>query len=633
MKRVKVITIGIISILLIGLLALPAGAQSPVTVNVDRTSLSTDEVLTLQVIVNSDAGQPSQPVLPPLDGFELLGSSSGTQISIVNGDMSTQVIYSYSLHPTQKGQLVINPITIQIDGQMYSSQPIQIEVSQGTGQIQPAPSQGIPSMPNFPTRPNMPNNPGFPNLNNLLLGMPGMPSNVPNQAPPLDPADAPTELTGQDFFIEAEVDNLNPYQGEQVIYTFRFYQAESLFDQPEYQSPSFTGFWSEEQSDSQTDYTTEAAGRAYRVTELQTVLFPTVVGEVTIEPASLTIPGDFFTRGAELQTEAITMNVRSLPDGAPANFLGAVGQFDIKANTDTVSTEVNETVTLNVTLSGQGNINGVSDPQWTEGPEWRAFDSEATVNAQFTNGVMSGVRNYERLLVPTQPGELLLPAIEFSFFNTQTESYETATSEPIIVSVTGDVGSGATQILPDGGAGATVNTAVVNPSIPDFRPNKPTSELGHSSGAPLLENAGYWLLWMLPLFLIVGSFGLSRFRQQRLATADIRRSKSAAKRAYQALYEARNRPQNEANDTAGMILTRYLEEKLDINMVGKTQPRLHQILLEQNLDPQLAERVQNCLMLSEMGRYAPTDTKSEGSNLLDETEQVIAELEKQLSKK
>ena len=92
--------------------------------------------------------------------------------------------------------------------------------------------------------------------------MPGSPGSQGNQAPPLDPADAPTELTGQAFFIEAEVDNPNPYQGEQVLYTFRFYQAESLYDQPEYQSPSFTGFWSEEQSEEQTDYTTEAAGRA-----------------------------------------------------------------------------------------------------------------------------------------------------------------------------------------------------------------------------------------------------------------------------------------------------------------------------------------------------------------------------------
>lgn len=621
-KTTKVIT-AIISVLLMGILALPAAAQSPVTATVDRNRLSTDEVLTLTVTVDSSAGQPSQPALPPLDGFEILGSSSGTQISLINGEMSMQASYSYSLHPTQTGQLTISPISVQVGGQVYNTEPITVEVSQGTGQVQPSPNQGIPGMPGFPTRPNMP---GFPNLNNFFGSSPG-------QAQPLDPAEAPTELIGQDFFIEAEVDKPNPFLGEQVLYTFRFYQAESLFDQPEYESPSFTGFWSEEQGDAQIDYTTEAAGRTYRVTELPTVLFHTVIGEVTIEPARLTIPGDFFTRGMVLQTQPITMNVRPLPDNAPANFAGAVGQFNIQAEADTDTVKVNETVTLNVTLSGQGNINGVADPQWTEGTEWRAFDSEATINSQFANGMMSGERRYERLLVPTQPGDLLLPAIAFSYFNPATESYETVSSEPVLIHVTGTVGSDAAPNLPhNDGPGATVNTIEAAPLVPDFRPNKPASELGRTGSAPLVENGGYWLLWTLPLFLIVGSFGLNRYRKQRSNSADIRRSQSAAKRAKQAINEARQHPEAEAQAAAGRILIQYLEEKLNTSVTGQTQTNLSHMLTKQGLDPALAERVQICLMLSEMGRYAPAGIKAGHSDLLGETEQVISELDKELSR-
>ena len=620
MNKSKVFITAIISLFLIGLFALPAGAQSPVTAEVDRTHLSTDEALILKVTIDSSGGQPSQPSIPALDGFELLGSSSGTQISLINGEMSMQSTYSYSLHPTQLGQLVINPVSVQIDGQVYSTQPIMIEVSQGTGQVQPAPNQGNQAMP------------GVPNLNSLFQSLPGMRGSQGNQAPPLDPADAPTELVGQDFFIEAEVDNDNPYQGEQVLYTFRFYQAESLFDQPEYQSPSFSGFWSEEQSKAQTDYTTEAAGRPYRVTELQAVLFPTVVGEVTIDPAMLSIPGDFFTRGVSLQTQPITVNVRPLPDNAPVSFQGAVGQFDIQAQADTGSTEVNETVTLHVALRGQGNMNGVADPQWSEGPEWRAFDSEATVNTQFTDGLMSGVRSYERLLVPTQPGDLLLPSIDFSFFNPQTESYETSSSEPILIHVTGNVGAGTDPLSTENSAGTTVNTAVAAPSIPEFRPNKPASELGHTSSPPLTENAGYWLLWTLPLFLMVGSFSLRRVRQQRLDTAGVRRSQSAVKRAKQSLRDARKQPDDEANEAAGRILTGYLEEKLNVSMTGQTQTGLARMLTERGVEPALAERVQICLMLSETGRYAPTGINAGNSNLLSETEQVITELDNDLSR-
>jgi len=231
MKKSKVLIIGIISILLMGVFALPAGAQSPVTAEVDRSRLSTDEVLTLKVTIDSSAGQPSQPALPPLDGFELLGSSSGTQISLINGDLSMQATYSYSLHPTQAGQLVINPIAVQIEGQVFSTQPIMVEVSQGTGQAQPAPSQGIPSMPGFPTRPNspnFPNIPGLPNLNNLFQNMPSTGGGQSNQAMPLDPADAPAELAGQAFFIEAEVDFFFNDTATTEIYTFRLLERRTV---------------------------------------------------------------------------------------------------------------------------------------------------------------------------------------------------------------------------------------------------------------------------------------------------------------------------------------------------------------------------------------------------------------------
>jgi hypothetical protein len=56
------------------------------------------------------------------------------------------------------------------------------------------------------------------------------------------------------------------------------------------------------------------------------------------------------------------------------------------------------------------------------------------------------------------------------------------------------------------------------------------------------------------------------------------------------------------------------------------------MLAEQGIDPALAERVQSCLMLSEMGRYAPVGVQAENGNLLHETEQVIDALDKELGR-
>ena len=95
-KQLSIILLGV---LLLALAVLPVSAQgSPVTASVDRTSLSTDETLTLSVIVDSSAGQPGQPVLPA-DGFEVVGTSSGRQLNMVNGATTAQSITQYRLLP------------------------------------------------------------------------------------------------------------------------------------------------------------------------------------------------------------------------------------------------------------------------------------------------------------------------------------------------------------------------------------------------------------------------------------------------------------------------------------------------------------------------------------------------------
>ena len=270
-----------------------AQAQSPVLAEVNRTSLTTDETLSLTVTVTGGSiVNAPQPSLPSLKGFNIVGRSSSSQISIVNGDMSSLVVYVYRLQPYEAGDLVIEPISVSIDGQTYSTQPITVRVSQGNG----APPSA-PAAPSVPSR-----------------------QAQPQAAPPA------RELAGQDFYVEAIVDDARPYVGQQVVYTFRFYQAANLWEQPQYEGPTFTGFWSEHQGE-QVDYRIQAAGRVYQVTELSSILFPSMVGPVTIDPARLTIPGGFFSRGQTLQTHPVELDVQPLPANAPQGFNGAVGQY------------------------------------------------------------------------------------------------------------------------------------------------------------------------------------------------------------------------------------------------------------------------------------------------------------------
>jgi hypothetical protein len=340
------IPVTVIVLLLLSVTPGYAQGNGVISASVDRTSLSTDETLTLAVTINADVSNPPNPSLPSLEGFTIVGSGSSSQISIVNGAVSTQLIYSYRLQPYAPGDLVIDPIGVTLNGQTFTTEPITVQVTQGTG--------------------------------------------TPPSAPPSN-ATAPTstEFRGQRYFVEAEVDNPTPFIGEQVNYIFRFYEAFDAFGQPQYEAPTFTGFWTENQTD-QSQYQVQAGGQIYNVTELRTVLFPSLMGPVTIEPARLIIPGGFFSSGAELQTQPVAVDVKPLPADAPASFNGAVGQFTLSGTVDTTQTRVNEPITWRVTLTGRGNLSALPDPVWPEMPEWRSFESQATTNTQFQNGYDHG---------------------------------------------------------------------------------------------------------------------------------------------------------------------------------------------------------------------------------------------------
>lgn len=552
-------------------------AQAPLTAEVDRTSLSSDEYLTLTVTVRSGALNPPDPVLPPFAGFEVVGRSTSSQISMVNTKISAEAITTYRLHPTQTGQLTIGAISAEIDGQTYTTEPITVQVSAGSAPpAQAAPAGGEPS--------------------------------------------APATLSGQDFFVEAAIDNASPYVGQQIIYSFRFYQAVELFNQPNYQGPAFTGFWNRQQPD-QTQYTTQAANRAYRVTELRTLLYPTAAGEITIEPAKLTIPGDFFSAGVELTTEPVTVQVQPLPPNAPADFNGAVGQFEIAATVAPAQVKVNEPVTLRVKLTGAGNIEKLPPPTWPELPGWRSFESKAVTTTSGQSGQAGGSSEYERLMVPGSPGEFTIPAIQYSYFDPATGQYQTIQTAPLPVSVS--PGEAQPPVPAVSGSGKEAVTQIAG----DIRHIKPAPPALKPAGKALMAYPAYWLLWLLPLLGLAGNFvWLKQQDYLRRNTALARRSR-AYRNAQKSLQQAQRQAESPYS-AAGRILTAYLSDKLDRAVSGMTRPELAAQLQSAGVAETLIARVQSVLAQSDLGRFAPANSALSDQRLLPDTRQLIDDLEK-----
>ena len=286
---------------------------------------------------------------------------------------------------------------------------------------------------------------------------------------------------------------------------------------------------------------------------------------------------------------------------------------------DTTETRVNETVTLYITISGEGNLDTLPDPQWDPGSEWRTFESQGTTDVHTLNGTLAGIRSIEQLLVPTQAGDLTIPSIQFSYFDPQVGAYQTISTLPIEITV-----------APDGRVAAPVNPVTDTPSTSaieseaQIRPLKPATNRGHF-GSLLTQNPAYWMLWGVPLFFLVGQVVWQRRSKRLQNNPGERRSRKAANKAYRALSKLGNEPKG-----TGRILTAFISDKLDSSVVGLTQTELSDVLLAKGVDQYLVDQVQTCLTLSEMGQYAPAGLSEGEANLPKETRRLISKLEKVL---
>ncbi len=362
---------------------------SPITAEVDRTILSTNEQLILSIKVTSDFLDIPSPDLSQLTDFIIVNSSTSTQVSIINGELTTQGVFVYSLEPLREGGLVIGPISVNIDGQIYQTDPIDIRVISGAS-----------SAPIVPT------------------------------------SELPETFQGQDFFVEAEIDNPTPYPGQQIIYTFRFYKAMwvPLIEQPDYQPPSFTNFRGQAILSQPIYNNITARGKEYIVAEIRTALFPANLGQVTIDPARIVIPKINFPYDLVLETEPVRIEVQSLPDGAPADFNRAVGQFEISARLSRNQGLVGEPISLFLEIKGPGNIENFIPPL-PQLPNWRFFNITPSTTTEIRGQILYSTYHIERLMVPDQPGDYTLPSINFSYFDPKDVAYHTISTNPIPITI------------------------------------------------------------------------------------------------------------------------------------------------------------------------------------------------------
>jgi hypothetical protein len=430
------------------------------------------------------------------------------------------------------------------------------------------------------------------------------------------PADIspPAGLQGQDFFVEALVDIPDPYLGQQVIHTFRFYQAIRLYKEPSYDEPLFNNF--DATSLPIRQYNWDSAGRTYLISEIRTILFPKISGMITIRPSRLVLLGNLYEEPEELSTDPVRLEVRALPLDAPAGFQGAVGQYEVEAWFSPHVAVVNQTARYHVAVTGRGNISALPEPTWPQLAGWRDFNTLSSLTTTIEDSHLSGTRVFERLILPEKVGPFTLPPATFTYFDPLAAVYRTVSTDPIAVQVVppptpGPVTATAMAALPTASpvplAAASANEAA-RPE--NDRAGLTLADLSPTS-IPLPVFAAFLLglCNLLPLAALAGAAGLWFWQKRRgtgpaLPQIEPLELDQAKQQLHPVLAEVMS-----ANDdnykVVSRALYRYLDTKLAIPGQRLSRSELSQRLEQIRLAPILRQTIDEMLTECEQSRFGP----------------------------
>ena len=374
---------------------------------------------------------------PSFEGFTVLGgpfTSTSSSFSMVNGSMShsVKVTYTFALQAYQEGTFRVGAASLSVKGNKVSSEPFEIKV--------------------------LPDDGSFSNNS-------GSGGNQGSQGGQQQSTNDP-QVSGKDLFLKVIPSKKTAYVGEQVVLTYKLYTKVPVSSVSLSKMPSYAGFWTKDISDNSGTLRQSSEyvnGIEYTTAEIQkVVIVPQRSGKLALDPMTMECVAQirtersnnrsmdpfeaffndpFFNRNIvnvkkELSSQSITLDVKNLPEnGKPASFAGAVGNYTFKSDIDKTSLRTNEAVTITLTVSGTGNVELLQMPTPVFPPDFEVYDPKITTNVNDNANGLSGTKKAEYLVIPRRAGSFTIPAVEFSFFNPSSESYQTFSSEPYQIEV------------------------------------------------------------------------------------------------------------------------------------------------------------------------------------------------------
>lgn len=562
-------------------------------------------------------------IAPDFKGFEVIygpATSSQSSFQMINGrtSQSSSIIYTYVLLSDVQGTYTIGSASVQVEGKTVRSKPVQVRVL-------PAGAGGSAY------------GGGGSNSNGSASGRQ---SNVP--------VTTGQGITSKELFMTATASRTSVHEQEAILLTYKIYTLVDL-RQLDGKLPTLDGFQIQEIPLPRTkEFSLEHYnGRNYRtVVWSQYLLFPQKAGKLTIP--SITYEGVVVTRNQNIDpieaffngqsgllelkkkitTPALTINVSPLPN-KPADFSGAVGKFTLASSISTQEVDANEAVTLKISVKGSGNMKLIATPEVNFPKDFDTYDAKVNDNFQLTRTGLAGNKDFEYLFVPRHAGTYDIPAVKFTYFDTEARTYKTLTTEPYTIKV--NKGKGGAGQSVSNYSGQQQDVQQLNQ---DIRFIKTGDVALHQQGDTFFGTWKYWAAYLLPFLLFVLFIVMGRKRMKTNANVALTRGKKANKVALRRMKTAKtlldSHDASKFYDEVLRALWGYVGDKFNMSQESLNKENIEQSLTSRNVPAEQIGQFMKVLNDCEFARYAPGDVNENMENVYNSAISAITKMEDNL---
>ncbi|MDD9951892.1 MAG: BatD family protein [Zetaproteobacteria bacterium] len=365
----------------------PCYTQAEVRVGLEPKELTVGEqaIISLEL----DTSLTKEPEWPEIDGLKIERGRQSSSIQIINGHTTRSIQQQYIVTPTKPGKYTIPSTVIEVEQKKYRTPEFSLDVQQVSSTISD------------------------------------------NKGAPL-------------IFAERYFSKLKPFAGEPITVTTKLYYRTKVLEE----SRNVTDKISMRRIQAGKDSGVEKIDdQQYRVIRYYDILIPLDQGKhiLTGDQLQLKIAAhshrrrshdlfdSFFDRAFTEYTEKTiatndsTLVVRAIPPTPVGKeFSGIVGDFALKGEISKNVTTQGDSVTLTLTLSGTGILEGISTLPFHVADHIRIYEDQAEGEMDLNvSKDLTSAKTFQYALVPQKSGIFKLDPIEITVFDPNQEQFKT----------------------------------------------------------------------------------------------------------------------------------------------------------------------------------------------------------------